>query len=114
MENIEESVKETSKDTMGFFKYVFKMDADEKGTILNIMQYTILAMIPVLLVLKLIRTAFPEADDEKGSLVILAEVLGQIFVMFLSIYIIHRMIVYIPTFSGMKYTDFNLTNLILG
>jgi len=114
MENVEESVKETSKDTMGFFRHVFKMDSDEKGTILNIMQYTILSMIPVLLVLKLIRTAFPEADDEKGSLVILAEVIGQIFVMFLSIYFIHRMIVYIPTFSGIKYSDFNLTNLILG
>lgn len=114
MENVEESVKETSKDTMGFFRHVFKMDSDEKGTILNIMQYTVLSMIPVLLVLKLIRTAFPEADDEKGSLVILAEVIGQIFVMFLSIYFIHRMIVYIPTFSGIKYSDFNLTNLILG
>ena len=113
MENLEESVKETSKDTMGFFKHVFKMDSDEKGTLLNVVQYVLLALIPLLLILKFIRSYIPEADDDKGSLVLLAEVLGQIFIMFFAIYFIHRIITYIPTFSGLKYTDFNILNFIL-
>ena len=55
----------------------------------------------------------PEADDEKGSVEITAEVLAQIIVMFLVILIIHRMITFIPTYSGEKYTGFSVTNIIL-
>lgn len=113
MENLEETAKETSKSTMGFFKYVFKMDSDEKNEVWNILQYTVLAILPVLVILQFIKKYVPEPDDDKDTLVVLAEVLGQIFLMFLSVYFIHRMIVYIPTFSGIKYGDFNLTNFVL-
>jgi hypothetical protein len=55
----------------------------------------------------------PEADEDKGSLEITAEVLAQIIVMFLVILIIHRIITYVPTYSGEKYTGFSVTNIIL-
>ena len=55
----------------------------------------------------------PEADDEKGSVEITAEILGQIVIMFLGILLIHRMITFVPSYSGEKYADFNVTSIVL-
>jgi hypothetical protein len=41
------------------------------------------------------------------------EVIAQVIVVFLGMLIIHRIITFIPTYSGIKYTDFNVTNIIL-
>jgi hypothetical protein len=55
----------------------------------------------------------PEADEEKGSAELLAEIVGQVIIMFLGILIIHRIITFIPTHSGEKYADFSVTSIIL-
>ena len=55
----------------------------------------------------------PEADDEKGNFEILAEIVGQVVIMFMGILLIHRIITFIPTYSGEKYGDFAITNIIL-
>ena len=80
---------------------------------LNIIQYAVLALIPVVILNKLMQRFVPEADDEKGSIEITAEVLAQLIVMFLVILLIHRIITFIPTYSGEKYTGFSVTNIIL-
>ena len=49
----------------------------------------------------------PEADDEKKSIEILSEVLAQVIFMFLGIFFIHRILTYIPTYSGEKYPTWN-------
>ena len=111
-----ESLDELSKTTngkLGFFKHVFKFDDDSKCEIMNIVQYAILALIPVIILNKSMQRFVPEADDEKGNFEILAEVVGQVIAMFLGILIIHRVITYIPTYSGEKYCDFAITNIIL-
>ena len=100
-------------ENISFINYVFKMDEPEKATIKNILQYTVLAIIPLIIVLKGIKHYIPETDDDKGSLVILAEIFGQLSVMFVSLYFIHRMICFIPTYSEVKYGDINLINVIL-
>jgi hypothetical protein len=55
----------------------------------------------------------PEADEKKGSVEVLAEVLIQIIVMFIGLLIIHRIITYVPTYSGMEYPEFNIIFIIL-
>jgi hypothetical protein len=55
----------------------------------------------------------PEGDDKKGSLEISAEVLIQIIVMFIGLLIIHRIITYIPTYSGAKYPEFHIIYIVL-
>ena len=112
MESLDELSK-TSSGKPGFFKHVFNFDEESKAEILNIVQYAVLALIPVVILNKLMQRFVPEADDEKGSVEITAEVLAQIIVMFLVILIIHRMITFIPTYSGEKYTGFSVTNIIL-
>ena len=46
--------------------------------LLNIIQYAVLAIIPIIILLKLIKNYIPEADDDKGSLVILVEVMKDV------------------------------------
>jgi len=111
MDRLEKNTSNNNDE--GFIKSVFPFDDAQKATILNILQYTILAIIPIIVLLKLIKNYVSEVDDEKGSLVILVEVVGQIFVMFLALYFIHKIIAYIPTYSGVAYGDINLINIIL-
>jgi hypothetical protein len=107
-----ESLNESKVDG-GFFKHVFKFDQESKSEMLNIIQYAVLAIIPIVILNKLTQRFIPEADDEKSSVEISMEVLAQIIIMFLVILIIHRIITYVPTYSGDKYTDFSVTNIVL-
>jgi hypothetical protein len=111
-----DSLEETSKNIsskMGFFKHVFNFDDDSKSDMLNIIQYSLIALIPIVILNKAMQKYVPEADDEKGSLELIAEILIQVIVMFLGLLIINRIITYIPTYSGVKYPDFNITYIIL-
>lgn len=112
-----ESLDELSKATNGkpgFFKHVFNFDDDSKSELMNIIQYAILALIPVIILNKSMQRFVPEADEEKNSFEILAEIVGQILAMFLGMLFIHRIITFIPTYSGDKYADFSITSIILG
>jgi hypothetical protein len=102
---------DTSKK--GFFKHVFNFDNDSKSDILNIIQYTLIAIIPVVVLNKLMQKYVPEADEKKGSVEVLAEVLIQIIVMFIGLLMIHRIITYVPTYSGMEYPEFSIIFIIL-
>ena len=104
MESLTES---SSSSKPGFFKHVFNFDSDSKAEMLNIIQYAILALIPIIILNKLMQKYIPEADDEKKSIEILSEVLAQVIFMFLGIFFIHRILTYIPTYSGEKYPTWN-------
>jgi hypothetical protein len=104
--------KSTSNNEDGFIKAVFPFDDEQKGILLNIIQYAVLAIIPIVILLKMIKNYIPEAEDDKGSLVILVEVFGQVIIMFMALYFIHKIIEYIPTYSGFKYGEVNVINII--
>ena len=108
-----ESLEDGVKSKMGFFKHVFNMNDSSKADISNIVQYALIAIIPVVILNKTMQKYVPEADDEKGSFELLAEVVIQIITMFLGLLTIHRIITYIPTYSGVKYEEFNVVYIIL-
>lgn len=108
-----ESLEDGVKSKMGFFKHVFNMNDSSKADISNIVQYALVAIIPVVILNKTMQKYVPEADDEKGSFELLAEVVIQIIAMFLGLLMIHRIITYIPTYSGVKYEEFNVVYIIL-
>jgi hypothetical protein len=112
MESLDDLTKATNGKP-GFFKHVFNFNDDSKSEMMNIVQYAVLALIPVIIMNKAMQKYVPEADDEKGNIEILAEIVGQVIVMFLGILIIHRIITFIPTYSNEKYGDFSVTNIIL-
>lgn len=104
--------KNSGNNEEGFMKAVFPFDEDQKGLLLNIIQYSVLAIIPIVILLKAIKNYIPEADDDKGSIVIFIEVIGQVVIMFMALYFIHKIIEYIPTYSGFKYGDVNVFNIV--
>ena len=101
---------DTSKD---FFKHVFNMNEDSKSDMMNIVQYAVLSVTPVVLLNKTMSKYVPEADESKGSVEIGAEVVLQVIVMFIGLLLIHRINTFIPTFSGEKYPEFNIVYIIL-
>lgn len=113
MEKVNEVIKDNLKEDSNFFSYLFNFEGDNKASILNMIQYTIIAIIPVIVVLKLIKHYVPEDDDTKPSIEILAEVVFQLVIIFLSIWFIDRIIRFIPTYSGVCYFKFNETNFII-
>jgi hypothetical protein len=104
---------DTTDDSKSFFKHVFNFDDDSKSEILNIIQYSIIALIPIIIISKTISKYDPEADDKKSSLEISAEIMIKIIVMFIGLLLVHRMIIFVPTYSGVKYPDFNIIFIIL-
>ena len=104
---------DTSDDSKGFLKHVFNFDDDSKYDILNIIQYAIIALIPVIILNKSMSNYVPEADDKKSSVELSAEIIIQIIVMFIGLLLIHRVVTFVPTYSGVKYPDFNIVFIIL-
>ena len=113
MDAIEITAKDTASAGGGFFKQVFKLNEDSQGEVLNMMQYVAIGFIPIILVIYIIRYYVPDPDDDKGSLTILAEIFAQTFAMLLAIYFIHRMVIYFPTYSGIKYERFHIINILM-
>jgi hypothetical protein len=104
---------ETTDDSKNFFKYVFNFDDASKSDMLNIIQYTLIAIIPVVSLNKAMQKYVPESDDRKGSIELLAEIILQVVGMFIGLLLIHRIITFVPTYSGMNYPDFNIVFIIL-
>lgn len=113
MEKVNEVIKENNKHDSNFFSYVFNFDEDNKAGMLNMMQYTLLAILPVVILLKLVKHYIPEDDESKPSLEVLVEVILQLVILFLSIWFIDKMIRFVPTYSGVCYFKFNETNFII-
>jgi hypothetical protein len=103
----------SDESNKNFFKHVFNFDDDSKSDILNIIQYALIAIIPIVILNKTIGKYVPEADDKKSSLEVTAEVIIQIIVTFMGLLIIHRIITFIPTYSGSKYPEFHIVYIIL-
>ena len=108
-------ILQESKDVnkKSFLSHVFSTTEESKAEFLNVFQYASLAVIPIVILNKLVQRFVPEADLDKSSLELLVEIFLQLLVMFGGIIIIHRVITYIPTFSGFKYENLTLTSVIL-
>jgi hypothetical protein len=96
-----------------FVKHVFNFDQDTKSELLNIVQYSLVSVVPIILLNKSMHHFSPELDESKGSFEVLVEIVLQIIVMFVGIFFIHRIITYIPTYSGIKYENFSVVNIII-
>lgn len=101
------------KDTTTFFSHVFNFDTDTKNEILNLAQYIIIAIIPIVMLNKSVQHIFPVIDESATTFTLLGEVIGQLVYIFVALIFIHRVITYIPTYSKVAYTGVNLLSVIL-
>jgi hypothetical protein len=100
-------------NSKGFLKHVFNFDDESKGDILNLLQYIFIGLIPIVLLNKSMQKYVPELDEKKGSIEITSEVLIQLMVMFMGLFLIHRIITFVPTYSGIKYHDIRIIFTVL-
>jgi hypothetical protein len=107
-----ESLDDGSK-SKGFIKHVFNFDDDSKSEMMNIIQYALLAIIPVVGLNKTMQKFVPEADENKSSLEISAEIVVQVIVIFIGLFFVHRLITFVPTYSGINYPEFSIIFIIL-
>lgn len=103
----------TQMSFSGFFNHVFNFDSDNKASMLNLIQYILIGLIPVVIVLKGIKYFVPEEDDLKSTPEITIEVFMQLFAIFFAIWFIDKIIRYFPTYSGVGYHKFNELNIVL-
>lgn len=98
-------------NTTQFFDHVF--NEKTKSEMLNIIQYSLISIVPVVFLNKTMAYYIPEADEYKDSIEVLLEIIIQVMGMFVGMLIIHRMVTYIPPSSGMNYPEFHVTHVIL-
>jgi hypothetical protein len=110
MDILQETTEGPKKTFLG---HVFSSTDEGKAEFLNVTQYALFAVVPIVVLNKSIQRFIPEADPDKSSLELLVEIFIQLVVMFCGIIIIHRVITYFPTYSGFKYEHLTLTNVIL-
>ena len=91
----------------------FSNNEEDKGELLNVSQYAVMGVVPIVVLNKTIQRFIPEADPDKSSVELLAEIIIQIIVIFIGLVLIHRVITYFPTYSGFRYENLVLTNVIL-
>ena len=94
-----EILQETSVTQKTFFSHVFSMSEESTAEVMNVLQYALMGIIPIIILNKTIHRFIPEADPEKSSLEVLVEIFVQLTLMFVGIIIIHRIINIIPTNS---------------
>jgi hypothetical protein len=85
------------------FSSIFSFDELDKVTLLNLIQYVTLSIIPILLVLKVLHEYVPEEDEEKSSIEVTAELIIEVVGIVLALWFINKAIVHIPTYSGKGY-----------
>jgi hypothetical protein len=96
-----------------FFSHVFNFEDESRHDMMNIAQYSVLAVILVILLNKLLDTYMPPPDANKGTVMLAVEIMLQVIVMFLGVLFLHRIIEFIPTMSGVKYAPLNVITVIL-
>jgi len=101
------------EETNSFFSHVFNFEQESRNEMVNIMQYTVLAIVFITILNRGIQEYMPEVDKDKGSLAIFVEISIQCIILFVGILFIHRIITFIPTISGAKYADQNIITIIL-
>ena len=93
------------------FNHIF--NENTKLEMLNIVQYSLISIVPIVVLNKTMAYYIPEADESKDTIEILLEIFVQVIFMFVGIYIVHRMVIFIPPSSGLQYYELNMTHIIL-
>ncbi len=97
----------------GFIKHVTRFDSETKSELLNLIQYLLLIIVPVFVLNKTVQNMMPKYDERNGNIELLGEVLLSSVCLLLGIYIAHRVIIYLPTFSGNSLAELNFMNVAL-
>lgn len=79
----------------------------------NAAQYGALAVLPIAALNRGVNWATPEPSEDAHSFVLLLEVILQAVVLLLGFVLVHRLVTFVPTYSGFGYDRLNLAGAAL-
>lgn len=89
------------------------MTDGEKVELINMFQYIILAIIPILLIVRLMKNYIPPASNIKGSVEIAVELIVQLVILVSFFFLIHKLILFIPTYTKQNYPSIQFFPILL-
>lgn len=102
----------SSSSSGGFFSYMSTFDSKVKNDLLNMLQYTFLIIIPIVLLDKGISDLFDSDFDEKTNIELLLEVFGEVSLLIIGMYYVHKLVTYLPTYSTSEYEPVNFISIL--
>ena len=96
-----------------FSNHVFDFGEDSKQDMMNLLQFGVLSLVPLVVLNKTINRYVPEASYMKGTFELVFEIVGQTAAMLLGLVLIERLVTFIPTLSGKEYEKINRIVFIL-
>ena len=105
----------SNKSNEGFFKYLFNFDSEQKVFVMNSVQYLLLGFIPLMLLDRIIINHLSSNENlaKKESWKLLGEILLEIIFVFVYIFLVDKIIRYLPTYSGVEMGNLNWIQLIV-
>ena len=100
-------------NTSSFISYMFSISDGEKIELINTFQYIILAIIPILLIIKVINNYVPPFDNKKSTVEISVELIVQLVLLFGFFFFIHKLILFIPTYTKQQYPNIQFLPVVL-
>lgn len=96
-----------------FFEYITSLTQNEKCDILNMIQYGGLTILPFLILLRVMNEYVPTENPYKNTSEIIIEVVLELIVILVAFFFVHKLVLYIPTYSKMEYDHISLLSGIL-
>ena len=109
MEEINTEVNKTNT----FLSHMFSFDNDTKNELMNIGQYAILSIVPLVALVKLIDGLVANFDPTKGNIELVGEILVHVTLLIIAVFLVDRLVKYIPTYSGKSHKAINFLNIII-
>ena len=102
-----------SDSDKSFVEYITSFSPTEKSQMMNLVQYCGIAILPLLAVLKLMKIYMPINNPLKPSSELIFEVIVQLIVILVSFFFVHKLVLYVPTYSQVNYEKFSLLSGML-
>ena len=96
-----------------FSNHVFDFGEDSKQDIMNLLQFGVLSLVPIVILNKTLNRYVPEASYMKGTFELVFEVLAQTGAMLVGLVFIERLVTFVPTLSGKEYEKMNLIIFVM-
>ena len=109
MEQIDTEVSKTNS----FLSHMFSFDNDTKSELLNVGQYALISIIPLIALVKLIDGFLPNFDPTKSNIELSGEILVHVVLLIAAVFFVDRLVKFVPTYSGKGHKAINFLNIVI-
>jgi hypothetical protein len=96
-----------------FLSHMFSFDNDTKSELLNIGQYALVSIIPLLTLVKIVDTFVPIFDPTKGNIELVGEIMVHLALLIAAVFFVDRLVKFVPTYSGKGHASINFLNIVI-